>query len=118
VGRGNQVLELIRMRGQRQRRNVPLDRHAAGGSIHPERLQFVAADGFLSDRHGTVVVFRVGAQDAGVLGRKLAPVFSEEDLIDLPYYHAYIRMMIDGKPAKPFSARVLDVGSLSRPPQG
>jgi hypothetical protein len=64
---------------------------------------------------GNLVVFRVGAQDAAVLGRELAPVFSGEDLIDLPYYHAYVRMMIDGKPAKPFSARVLDAGSPSRP---
>ena len=64
---------------------------------------------------GNLVVFRVGAQDAAVLGRELAPVFTGEDLMDLPYYHAYIRMMIDGKPAKPFSARVLDAESLSRP---
>jgi hypothetical protein len=42
-------------------------------------------------------------------------VFSGEDLMDLPYYHAYIRMMIGGKPAKPFSARVLDVDSLGKP---
>ncbi|MDO8496817.1 MAG: type IV secretion system DNA-binding domain-containing protein [bacterium] len=60
---------------------------------------------------GNLVVFRVGAQDAAVLGRELAPVFSGEDLMDLPYYHAYIRMMIDGKPAKPFSARLLEVPS-------
>jgi len=59
---------------------------------------------------GNLVIFRVGAQDAATLGRELAPVFSEEDLLELPYYHAYIRMMIDGKPAKPFSARVLELG--------
>lgn len=69
---------------------------------------------------GNLVVFRVGAQDVEVLGRELAPVFSAEDLMDLPYYHAYIRMMIDGKPAKPFSARILeaesvDVGPPSKP---
>jgi type IV secretory pathway VirB4 component len=60
---------------------------------------------------GTLVIFRVGAQDADLLGRELAPVFSGEDLMDLPYHHAYIRMMIDGKPAKPFSARILDANS-------
>ncbi len=27
--------------------------------------------------------------------------------MELPYYHAYVQMMIDGKPAKPFSVRVL-----------
>ena len=64
---------------------------------------------------GNLVIFRVGAQDATVLGRELAPVFSGEDLMDLPYDHADIRMMIDGKPAKPFSARVLDAKSVSKP---
>ena len=57
---------------------------------------------------GNLVIFRVGAQDAEILGRELAPVFSEEDLLELPYYHAYIRMMIDGKPARPFSAKILE----------
>jgi hypothetical protein len=28
--------------------------------------------------------------------------------VTLPYYHAYVRMMIDAKPAKPFSARMLE----------
>jgi hypothetical protein len=57
---------------------------------------------------GNLVVFRVGPQDASILGKELAPVFDAEDLLDLPYYHAYIRMMIDGKPVKPFSAKILD----------
>jgi hypothetical protein len=63
---------------------------------------------------GNLIVFRVGAKDASVLERELLPVFSAEDLISLPYYHAYIRMMIDGKPAKPFSAKILDA-SRSKP---
>jgi hypothetical protein len=62
---------------------------------------------------GNLVIFRVGAQDARVLERELAPVFSAEDLLDLPYYHAYVRMMIDGKPAKPFSARILPPPSMN-----
>ena len=60
---------------------------------------------------GNVVTFRVGAKDASVLGREFAPVFAAEDLISLPHYHVYIRMMVDGKPTKPFSARVLQMGS-------
>jgi hypothetical protein len=65
---------------------------------------------------GNLIVFRVGAKDAFVIERELAPVFSAEDIISLPYYHAYIRMMIDGKPAKPFSAKILD-SSGSKPAQ-
>ena len=60
---------------------------------------------------GNLVIFRVGAQDAGILARELAPVFTAENLLELPYYHVYIRMMIDGKPAKPFSAKILEADS-------
>ena len=43
-----------------------------------------------------------------MLAREFAPYFSSDDLMNLPHYHVYVRMMIDSKPAKPFSARVLD----------
>ena len=58
---------------------------------------------------GNLVTFRVGAKDAPFLAREFASVFSSDDLMNLPHYHVYVRMMIDGKPAKPFSAKVLDV---------
>lgn len=57
---------------------------------------------------GNVIAFRVGAKDAGILTREFAPVFSAEDLMNLPHHHIYVRMMLDGRPAKPFSAKVLD----------
>ena len=57
---------------------------------------------------GNLVIFRVGAKDASLLARELTPTFLPEDLVSLPYYHAYIRMMIDGKPARPFSAVLLE----------
>jgi len=41
------------------------------------------------------------------MAREFVPKFLAEDLVTLPYYHAYVRMMIDNKPAKPFSARML-----------
>ena len=47
------------------------------------------------------------AKDAGVLAREFSPKFTAEDLVSIPYYHAYIRMMIDGKPGKGFSAGML-----------
>ena len=56
---------------------------------------------------GNLAVFRVGAKDAVVLGREFSPFFSAEDLVSIPYYKAYVRMMIDGKPAKGFSAEMV-----------
>jgi hypothetical protein len=59
---------------------------------------------------GTLVAFRVGAEDATFLSRELQPTFSVEDLINLPNRHFYLKLMIDGTPSRPFSARTLDCG--------
>lgn len=53
---------------------------------------------------GTLISFRVGADDATFLSRELYPDFKMEDLINLPNYYMYLKLMIDGKPSKPFSA--------------
>lgn len=56
---------------------------------------------------GTILCFRVGAADAEELVREFAPVFTEEDLVNLPKYEIYLRLMIDGVASDPFSARGL-----------
>ena len=57
---------------------------------------------------GTIIAFRVGGQDASMLAREFAPTFSAEDLISLPRYNVYLRLMIDGETSRPFSAATLD----------
>lgn len=52
----------------------------------------------------TLVCFRVGGADAALLARELAPEFSALDLISLPNYHIYLKLMIDGTVSRPFSA--------------
>lgn len=56
---------------------------------------------------GTMIIFRVGADDAKYLTQEVHPVFSEEDLINLPKYSMYLKLMIDGATSKPFSANTL-----------
>lgn len=56
---------------------------------------------------GTLIVFRVGAADAEELVREFIPVFTEEDMVNLPKYEFYIKLMIDGITSSPFSARGL-----------
>jgi len=56
---------------------------------------------------GTLVVFRVGAIDAEELVKEFTPVFMEEDIVNLPKYEFYIKLMIDGISSDPFSARGL-----------
>ena len=57
---------------------------------------------------GTIIAFRIGPEDATFLAREFAPVFGMEDLLSLPNYHIYLKLMIDGMPSKPFSATTLE----------
>jgi CxxC-x17-CxxC domain-containing protein len=56
---------------------------------------------------GTMVVFRVGAADAEELVKEFTPTFVEEDIVNLPKYHFYIKLMIDGIASDPFSGKGL-----------
>lgn len=53
---------------------------------------------------GTLISFRVGARDAKILTEEFYPIFSETDFVNLPQYHIYLRLLIDGTASKPFSA--------------
>jgi len=56
---------------------------------------------------GTVIAFRTGLTDAMLLEKEFWPEFGAHDLIRLPNYHVYLRLMIDGVKSKGFSARTL-----------
>ena len=56
---------------------------------------------------GTLAVFRVGAEDAEFLEREFTPEFTAEDLVNLPKYNVYLKLMIDGVAGHPFSAETL-----------
>lgn len=56
---------------------------------------------------GTLIVFRVGAADAEALAPEFTPTFTEEDIVNLPKYEIYLKLMIDGIASEPFSARGL-----------
>ena len=56
---------------------------------------------------GTMISFRVGANDAKYLAREFSPVFAEADMVNLPNYSIYLKLLIDGMSSKPFSAMTL-----------
>jgi hypothetical protein len=56
---------------------------------------------------GTLATYRVGSSDAEVLVKEFAPIFTEEDLVNLPKYNIYLKLMIDGVASRPFSAVTL-----------
>ena len=56
---------------------------------------------------GTLITFRIGARDAQLLEKEFLPVFDQKDLVNLPNYHIYLKLMINGMTSKPFSATTL-----------
>jgi hypothetical protein len=56
---------------------------------------------------GTIISFKVGIDDAEHLAKQFYPIFNENDLINLPNYHIYLKLMIDGSTSQPFSAITL-----------
>lgn len=63
---------------------------------------------------GTLISFRVGATDAEYLAKEFPPVFNEDDLINLPQYSMYLKLMIDGATSKPFSAFTLALAKTTK----
>jgi len=61
----------------------------------------------LFENVGTIICFRIGPDSARFLGPQFSPVFSKEDLMNLGRYSISLRLMIDGIPSRPFSARTL-----------
>lgn len=56
---------------------------------------------------GTMIIFRVGADDADFLEKEFEPEFTAQDLVNLPNYNVYLKLMIDGVTSRPFSAFTL-----------
>ena len=56
---------------------------------------------------GTMIIFRVGADDADFLEKEFEPEFTAQDLVNLPNFHIYLKLMIDGITSRPFSAMTL-----------
>lgn len=53
---------------------------------------------------GTLISFRLGADDAGYISREFDGRFKVGDLLNLENRHIRLKLMIDGQPSRPFSA--------------
>lgn len=58
---------------------------------------------------GSIIIFRVGGEDAVKLEPEMAPIFKTKDMINLGMQEFYIKMTIDGDTYDPFSAETLKV---------
>ena len=58
---------------------------------------------------GTIISFRVGPTDARVLEKEFFDELGWVELISLPNYHIYVRLMVDGGVSRPLSATTLKI---------
>jgi hypothetical protein len=56
---------------------------------------------------GTIITFRLGAEDAQKIGKEFSPEASALDLMTLPNYHIYLKLMVEGEVTRPFSGLTL-----------
>jgi hypothetical protein len=61
---------------------------------------------------GTLITFRLGVEDAALIGKEFEPLFQPLDLLNLPNHDIYLKLMIDGEPSRPFSATTLHPTAL------
>ncbi len=61
---------------------------------------------------GSIISFRVGAEDAAILAAEYNPIFKERDIINLGVREFYCKMSIDGEIREAFSGRTLDVPKM------
>jgi len=82
---------------------------------HLHQLEFDIRAAVLGNA-GTLISFRLGAEDAPYLAREFQPKFDVEDLLNLSNRAIYLRLMIDGTPSRPFSAETLTFPEVINPP--
>jgi CxxC-x17-CxxC domain-containing protein len=56
---------------------------------------------------GTLIVFRIGAEDAEYLEKEFISELTIEDLVNLGKYNIYLKLMVEGIAGRPFSAQTL-----------
>lgn len=66
---------------------------------------------------GSMVCFQVGSDDAEPLSEQFEEMVLPKDILSLPKYHAYLRLMIKGIPSKPFSVSTLPPPPIKADPK-
>jgi hypothetical protein len=56
---------------------------------------------------GTMLSFKVGADDAEYLAKEYAPLLSEQDILGIANYSAYIKLNINNTTSRPFSLQTI-----------
>ncbi|QHI38065.1 hypothetical protein IMCC3317_34490 [Kordia antarctica] len=57
---------------------------------------------------GTIICFRLGQADAKYMEKEFYPVFTSSDVSNLENHDIYLKLMISGRPSRPFSATTVE----------
>lgn len=63
---------------------------------------------------GSMAVFRTGPEDAQFLEKQLEPVFTANDIMNIPNWKAYVRVLANGVPSKPFSISAMQPSDVDQ----
>lgn len=61
---------------------------------------------------GTMIAFRIGVEDAEVIAKEFAPVFDQNDVVNVEQFTANIKLLIDNTASKAFNMKTI------MPPKG
>jgi len=81
---------------------------------HFEQLEDAVKYAILGNA-GTLVSFRVGAEDAKLISAEFSDMVPAEDLVRLPNFTIYLRLLIDDEPSTPFKATTLSLRGYPQP---
>ncbi|PIR52646.1 hypothetical protein COU76_05260 [Candidatus Peregrinibacteria bacterium CG10_big_fil_rev_8_21_14_0_10_49_10] len=66
----------------------------------------VSLKGAVFGNVGTMMFYKIGPQDAEVCAKEMAPVFTEQDLVNIDAFKGAMKLSVDGQPTRPFSIEV------------
>lgn len=56
---------------------------------------------------GSLIIFRVGAEDTEKLIKQVEPIFTANDLLNIDNFNAYVKLLISGQTSKAFNIQTL-----------
>ncbi len=56
---------------------------------------------------GSMLSFKIGSTDGEIMAKEFAPVFTEQDLINIANYQAYIKLNINNTTSRPFTIKTI-----------
>jgi hypothetical protein len=66
----------------------------------------VSLKGAVFGNVGSMMFYKIGPQDAEVGAKEMAPVFSEQDMVNMDAFKGSMKLCVDGQPSRPFSIEV------------